>query len=115
MTVEVVGSTASAQKVRSKAPPMRHAAPVAVRATVSVPSRRFRPIKIGPHTFYGAIAKMSGGTIVVRTRRQRLRTVDATTVLEDGTHSAPPFVGKLVAIDGNERRTASSRLRISRV
>ncbi len=96
-----IASPAAAQTLRRPAPLARPAAP-GFRPLAPAPSRTFRPIKIGPHTFYGAITSVNGTTIVVRTRRQRLVTVDAATVLAAGTYSAPLFVGKLVTVDGSE-------------
>jgi hypothetical protein len=57
---------------------------------------------MGPHVFYGQIVSISGNSLVVQTRKKRLVTVDATTVLADGTYSAPLFVGKLVTVDGTQ-------------
>jgi hypothetical protein len=101
MAVAVGGLPALAQTVPHAAATRRAIRPGA-RLTVPAPSRAFRPLKIGPHTFYGAIASVSGNTVVIRTRRRRLVTVDATTVFADGTYSAPLFVGKLVTVDGDD-------------
>ncbi len=94
----VVGS---AQTVRSVQPVVRNAAPVVYGAGTIRQQGKFHPAKLGPHTYYGTITAINGTSITMRTRRQRTVIVDATTVLADGSYSAPLFVGKLVTIDGN--------------
>jgi hypothetical protein len=93
-------AVAAAQTVRQAQPLKRSSAPVALRSTTMVTQKTYHPIKIGPHTFYGTIVGINGTSVAVRTRRQRLVTVDATNVLADGSYSAPLFVGKFVTVDG---------------
>ncbi len=90
-----------AATVRHAPPATRQATPAQIRTAAKL-QPKFHPIKLGPHIFYGQIVSISGNSLVVQTRKKRLVTVDATTVLADGTYSAPLFVGKLVTIDGTQ-------------
>ncbi len=90
----------TAQTVRGVPQATRHLAPAALRSAAKPSERKFHPIPLGPHTFYGTITQLGSTSLTIRTRRQRLVNVDATTVLADGTYSAPLFVGKLVTVDG---------------
>lgn len=91
-----------AQTVRQAQPVTRSVAPAVYRSTTKSPQKKFRPIKIGPHTFYGTITAINGTSIRIITRRQRVVDVDATNVLAEGSYSAPLFIGKLVTVDGDQ-------------
>ena len=92
---------ASAQTVGHAQPVSRSVGPAVSQSTGKSP-QRYHPVKLGPHTFYGTITAINGTNVTIRTRRNRVVNIDASTVLADGTYSAPLFVGKLVTIDGNQ-------------
>jgi hypothetical protein len=100
--------TAFAHSIRHVPTVLPHAVvPVARKLPVTTRGR-FRPLKQGPHTFYGKIVNLlNGDTVMLQTRRNRLVNVDATNVLAAGTYSAPLFVGKLVTVDGNQPATGA--------
>jgi hypothetical protein len=98
--------TAFALPVRRMPTVLPHALSVS-RTLAAVQHPRFRPVKQGPHTFYGKIVSLGANRVVILTRHNRLINVDTTIVLAAGTFSAPLFVGKLVAVDGDQPATGA--------
>jgi hypothetical protein len=97
IAVAAIGSAASGANAAGRPLPQRQVpAPLPAAAT-----RAWHSVRPGPHVFYGTLAAVRGGVIMLRlavgvrswlTRRRRSHTA---------TYSAPLFPGKMVSVDGN--------------
>jgi hypothetical protein len=97
IAVAAIGSAASGANAAGRPLSQRQVpAPLPAAAT-----RAWHSVRPGPHMFYGTLAAVRGGVIMLRLRSGRSIVVDATAAIAHGDYSAPLFPGKMVSVDGN--------------
>jgi hypothetical protein len=74
--------------------------PQTVLSRGAVSTARPKPIGRSVHNVFGSIVSIAGPKFFLRTRFGRVIVVDATTAMQQGSYSAPLFVGKVVLVGG---------------